>query len=546
MNQSELLHFLLAASYRKSEFHISVSLIENECKAIHFLFALGYNSKVATLLIRNVQLIDGVHDFPEHSDVFVAQGNISAIGNFPAKAADATLDGQGAYLAPGFIDVNTDSDHYLTIFGYPSQADFLKQGVTTIFGGMCGSSLAPLLYGSLEAIEKWGTPAKLNVDWHTMAEFLRTIDRRPLGVNFGTLVGHATIRRALLGDETRDLSKNEQKVFEKTVSEALRDGGFGISTGLGYVHGRETSVAELKWLAGIVAQSGGVYATHVRDGAEGVEASIKETIQVAEASGAKTLVSHFIPYAKSIAAYERALRVIESLAPDRNFRFDIYPFGESMLPFHAFLPVWAQGGVETMAKNVRDEWLVPRIIKEMPPIAADRATIVRAPGHEFLSGKTLADVALMYGLHDAREAFLRLMAATGVRGTLLYNDLDEPLARRALASPRSFVASNAPAFDGMPPRTMYRSDRTTSTFSRFLSLVQDEKLIELKGAIRKISYEPAQFFGLAGRGELREGAIADLTCFKGSETRFTIVNGKVAMQNGEFQNVFAGKALRKK
>jgi N-acyl-D-amino-acid deacylase len=501
---------------------------------------------MATLLIKNVQLVDGVHDFPERSDVFVAQGMISAIGNFPVKQADETLDGQGAYLAPGFIDVNTDSDHYLTLFGYPNQADFLKQGVTTIFGGMCGSSLAPLLYGSLESMEKWGNSSKLNVSWHTMAEFLSSIDRRPLGVNFGTLVGHATIRRAIVGDEIRDLSKNEQKVFEKTLADALDEGGFGISTGLGYEYGRETSLAELKWLTGIAARRGGVWANHLRDGAEGALASVKETIQVAEASGVKTLVSHFVPFTRSIEAYESALHAVEAFAGKKEFRFDICPLNESMLPFHAFLPIWAQGSFVTMAKNVQDAWLVKRIIKEMPPIAADQAIIARAPGHEFLSGKTLAEVTTMYGLHDAREAFLRLMAATGAHGTLLYRNLDVGLTRRAIVSLRSFIASDAPAFDGNPPSTMFRSERTTSTFSKFLSLVQEENIMPIKAAIRKLSYEPAQFFGLAGRGELHEGAIADLACFKGGETKFTVVNGKIAMKEGEFQGTCNGKALRRK
>ena len=121
-----------------------------------------------TLLIRNVQILGGARDFPEPMDVFVSGDKISAIGHFPNKKADEVLDGQGAYLSPGFIDVNTDSDHYLTLFDHPSQDDFLKQGVTTIFGGMCGSSLAPLLYGSLESMRKWGgSEEKVNVNWHT-------------------------------------------------------------------------------------------------------------------------------------------------------------------------------------------------------------------------------------------------------------------------------------------------------------------------------------------------------------------------------------------
>src|SRR5271156_5709432 len=123
-----------------------------------------------TLLIKNVRILGANREIPEPTDVFVNDEKISAIGSFPQKNADEILDGQGAYLSPGFIDVNTDSDHYLTLFDHPGQEDFLKQGVTTIFGGMCGSSLAPLLYGSLESIRKWSGRESINVDWHTMKE----------------------------------------------------------------------------------------------------------------------------------------------------------------------------------------------------------------------------------------------------------------------------------------------------------------------------------------------------------------------------------------
>ena len=131
-----------------------------------------------TLLIKNVKILGGERTFPESSDVFVNGDKISAIGNFGRKTADETLDGMGAYLAPGFIDVNTDSDHYLSLFSYPSQEDFLRQGVTTIVGGMCGSSLAPLLYGSLESIRKWTDISRFNVGWHTMSELIQRLNKR--------------------------------------------------------------------------------------------------------------------------------------------------------------------------------------------------------------------------------------------------------------------------------------------------------------------------------------------------------------------------------
>ncbi len=504
-----------------------------------------YNLIVMTLLIRNVQILGGVREFPEPMDVFVAGDKISAIGHFPNKKADNVLDGQGAYLSPGFIDVNTDSDHYLTLFDYPSQDDFLKQGVTTIFGGMCGSSLAPLLYGSLESMRKWGgAEEKVNVNWHTMAELLAAIDKRPLGVNFGTLVGHSTIRRALVGDELRDLTKNELNVFTATLRRALGEGAFGLSTGLGYVHGRSATSTELKALAGIVHEYGGIYATHLRDLGPGVGDSIDETIALAESSGVHTLVSHFVPLTRSGKEYAAALKRIEALPASFDFHFDIYPFDTMLLPVYTFLPIWAQnGGTAKMLMNIGDPWLAKRILREMESIRADLTLIVQAPGNDFLVGKSLREIGDIYGIADAREIMLRFMKETHLRGIILAKVIDEDIARRALADPRSFIASDAPSFGVMKGRKQLKTERTTSTFAAFLSLA-DHGLLPIQDAIGKITRDPAREFGLALRGEVKEGNFADLVCFKNGEFKFTIVNGRVAVLNGEFQNVFSGRALR--
>lgn len=498
-----------------------------------------------TLLIRNVQILGGVRDFPEPMDVFVAGDKISSIGHFSNKKADEVLDGQGAYLSPGFIDVNTDSDHYLTLFDYPSQDDFLKQGVTTIFGGMCGSSLAPLLYGSLESMRKWGgSEEKVNVNWHTVAELLAAIDKRPFGVNFGTLIGHSTIRRALAGDELRDLTKNELNVFTETVRRAFREGAFGVSTGLGYVHGRSATQAELKMLAGVTHEFGGIYATHLRDLGLRVEESIEETIALALSSGVKTLVNHFVPLARSGEKYVAALKRIDALPLAQDFHFDIYPFNTMLLPIYTFLPVWAQnGGTVKMLANVADPWLTKRILKEMEPVRAELVTVAQAPGNDFLVGKSLKEVGDIYGVSDAREVMLRLMAETRLRGIILAKVIDEDLSRRALANPRSFIASNAPSFGVIKGRKQLKTERTTSTFATFLSLAE-HGLMPIQDAIRKITRDPAREFDLALRGEVGEGNFADLVCFKNGEFRFTVVNGRVAVKNGEFQNVFSGKALR--
>lgn len=176
-----------------------------------------------TLLIKNVQILGSVEKLSGTHDIFVTGDKISAIGDFGNKKADEIIDGQGAYLSPGFIDVNTDSDHYLSLLDHPQQEDFLQQGVTTIIGGMCGSSLAPLLYGSLESVQKWGDIRKVNVGWHSVAEFLTALNKLSLGVNFATLVGHSTVRRALVGDNLRDLSKNELRVLGGVLERSLQE-----------------------------------------------------------------------------------------------------------------------------------------------------------------------------------------------------------------------------------------------------------------------------------------------------------------------------------
>ncbi|MEK7495899.1 MAG: D-aminoacylase, partial [Patescibacteria group bacterium] len=102
-----------------------------------------------TILIKNIQLIDGSGRPAFKADVLVKKEKIHAIGNFSRYRANEIIDGMGAYLSPGFIDIDTESDHNLTLFSEPSQKDFLLQGITAIIGGQGGSSLAPLIYGSL-------------------------------------------------------------------------------------------------------------------------------------------------------------------------------------------------------------------------------------------------------------------------------------------------------------------------------------------------------------------------------------------------------------
>ena len=124
------------------------------------------------ILIKQAAIVDGSGKKPYRADILISDQKISAIGNFSNKKTETIIDAVGLTVTPGFVDVNTDSDHYLSLFIHPTQQDFLLQGVTTIIGGQCGASLAPLLYGSLQSLSRWTSTDLVNVDWHRMSEFL--------------------------------------------------------------------------------------------------------------------------------------------------------------------------------------------------------------------------------------------------------------------------------------------------------------------------------------------------------------------------------------
>jgi len=496
-----------------------------------------------SLLIKNVQILGAPREFAGGVDVFVSGDTISAIGNFPDKRADQVFDGQGAYLAPGFIDVNTDSDHYLSIFDNPAQIDFLRQGVTTIIGGQCGSSLAPLLYGSLESIQKWTDVSKVNVGWHTLEELLKILEKKPLGVNFGTFVGHSTIRRALIGESLRDLTKNELIVFTETLKRTFLEGAMGFSTGLGYVHSRETPYNEIKSLAQATKNFQGVYSTHLRKSGKELNESVDETIRISQETGVSVMINHFMPLLGAETEYEDALDSIQALSRESDFHFNLYPFETSVLPLYTFLPTWAQnGGMEVMVSNVMDSWLKERIIKDLPKINPADFVVAYTIGNDALIGQSLADLMNFYYIKDSREALIKLMQTTRLRASILYKNINAGLIRKGILHPRSMISSNAASL----PLTRHaeQPERASATFSKFIKLAEVENIMPLKAAIQKITLEPARKFKLQKRGEIREGFFADLVCFKNGEIKCTVVNGHLAFKNNESQEVLAGRPLK--
>ncbi|MDO8601785.1 MAG: hypothetical protein Q7R62_01470 [bacterium] len=425
--------------------------------------------------------------------------------------------------------------------------------------------MAPLLYGTLESIRKWGDTSGVNVNWNTMAEFLKTLERIKLGVNFGTLVGHATIRRALIGEVSRDLTDRELEVFSEIITTALKEGALGLSTGLGYSHGRGTPYDEIKKIVKIVAKYHGVYATHLRNEKEGIVAATQETILIAKETGAKTLISHFRPIAGYENEFEKALALIENNPDKLDLHFDLYPFNYSILPIYTLLPSWAhEGSLEEMHAQVRDEQMESEIIKDIPSFKSDDLIIARATGFDYLVGKTVGEFSKGQGL-TLKKGLLHLMRITKLKAVLFHKNINLAVSQNALISDRALVASNSPSL--IENKNVLENDRAKKTFTEFLHLLSkfspstggrsssDGRKKSLEWAVAKITSEPARKFNLRDRGIIKEGMIADLVMMRpmvpnaplGGDNKIVnvFVGGALAVDGGKTTGLRAGQILRR-
>lgn len=498
---------------------------------------------MATVLIKNGLLYDGTGTAARQASVLIQNEKIVRVGDCSKEKAETVLDATGMVVTPGFVDINTDSDHYLSIFTEPEQKDFIKQGVTTIIGGNCGSSLAPLLTHSLASIKKWGDPSHTNIDWRTVGELLSVLETRKLGVNFGTLVGHSTIRRGILGDVLRDLTDSELKMFEGVLEDAYREGAFGFSTGLSYAHSRQTPAYEIHALARVTAKWKRVYATHVRESEIGVVDAVEEAIAVAAETGVNMEISHLQPRMSVVPLYDEIFEKIEKASAISRIHFDVYPFDTLARAMYMFLPRWTQeGGVELMKEHVFSAMSEDRFLEYFKRYEKKEIIVghVQDASLRFLEGKLLSALAKNKGV-KIPVALLHLMRMTRLAGTLFFRDVNSEALLRAMTRAQAIIASNGASFGDHE----FKHERNYDAFPTFLRLVDKKQIMPMETAIAKITKIPAETYGIAGRGLIKAGSYSDLVVL-GNDWKpiHTIVNGIFALRDGTAQKTLSGAVLR--
>lgn len=520
------------------------------------------------ILIKNGTLVDGSGTKEKFTaDIAIEKGVIARIGDLKNAEAKTVIDAAGQYVAPGFIDVLNHSDTYLTLFTDPGQESLVSQGVTTIMGGNCGYSLAPLVSGNvIDAEQRWTNPSQINVDWLRTSEFLAKLAEKKLALNFGTLTGYNTLIKGIVKGEHRQPSVQENEIASFLLEQSLREGSYGLSVGFAYLYQDRHFSDHMESVYATAKKHAKVVTVHLKDESDKFLDSLHAVLASAREFGFSLHVSHLkVVNKKYWQNFKKAVEAMEDAAEKGvSVTFDVFPYASSGLMLYLLLPAWVKvGGPEMMGKRLRNSFERAQIIHDLrdQAIEYDKITIAsRAPDPVYI-GKTIAEIAQNMEL-SPEDVIVELLLGSRFQVVAFAHVLDEVNVAMGIGHPLSLIASSGVGY-AIPPASS-RGDlphpRSFGTFPRlFRKYVIEKKVLSWEHAVAKITSIPAQRFGIAQRGLLREGYHADITIFSPKDmsdkatfkdpyqysTGITrvIINGKQAYENGEHTRCFSGMPL---
>lgn len=519
------------------------------------------------ILIKGGSVLDGAGNPPAVADVGITEGKIAEIGALEGASAKAEIAAGGKFVTPGFIDITNHSDTHLTIFKYPLLESMVMQGVTTIIGGNCGASLAPLVSReAIRGVSKWADLSEIGINWTSVDEFLQAADKMRLGLNFGTLIGFGTLRRGIVGNAGQPLTPEERAKMTLLIERAIEEGAYGLSLGLAYGHERAASTEELIELAKSVAARKGVVKIHLRSEGAEVLGAVNEAIRIGREAGATIIISHFKVIGRK--SWPLAHKAMELIANARSsgvsIWFDVSPYRTTGSPLYLLLPPWARRGgfgelFERLAVQAERKRIADAVATST--LHYDKIIVIAAK-HRQIVGKTLAEIAENMGMRPD-EAMLEIIRGNEGRVTILGRTVSLKNTRRAVQDPNSLIASDGYGVsqDGISTGNLVHP-RSFGAFPHFWhKFITDTQTLKPEEAIVKITGGPATVLGIVGRGVIAKGNFADITVFDPRLIRdrstyknpyrypagieWVIINGQVVVEQSRHTGVRAGAVLRK-
>jgi N-acyl-D-amino-acid deacylase len=465
--------------------------------------ALATQQAPFDLLIVGGRVIDGTGAPARRANVAIRGGLIVGVGSITGPAHD-TIDATNLVVAPGFIDVHTHADD---VADRPLAENFIRMGVTSIVAGNCGSSAS------------------------STSEALTRIREVGVAVNYGTLVGHNTVRTGVMGRVNRPSTIAEINRMKASVFTAMVAGALGFSTGLQYVPGTYARNNEIVELARVAANHGGVYATHMRNEGTLLLEAVAESIQVGRLVDIAVQISHLkVDSPSRWGTSAAALKLIDDArARGMKISADQYAYTAGASSLSIRFPAWVlEGGDDAVRARLDDPASWTKIKAEMQQLLAERgftdlawATVASFRPDPSLDGLSMKDVAIKLsgsGSPDAQlEAARDLMRRGGA--AMVYHFMSEDDIAAIMKHPAVSIAADASVLEpgvGAPhPRGYGNNARVLGVY------VRERQVISLEEAVRKMTSLPAAQLGIADRGVIRDGAPADLALFDPARVRDT-------------------------
>ncbi len=525
------------------------------------------------LAIMNARILDGTGKPAWWGQVGIRGETIGHVGPAGPLAARRTIDADGLVVCPGFFDMHTHSD--LMLLAEPRASAKLMQGCTTELIGQDGLSYAPLTDESLPFFRNGlkalnGDPEGLEWDWRTVGEFLDRFDRRT-AVNVAMLAPHGNLRAAVVGLQNRPATAAELEEMKRLLDNAFREGAFGLSTGLTYPPCSFADTRELTELCRVVARYGGFLAPHLRNYGGKMEAAVEEVVEACSAAGCGLHLTHFqasFPPNKGKAEFYLD-RIARARHTGLDVTLDAYPYPAASTFLAGLLPGWAhEGGPERLIERLRNPDTREKLRHEMEvsgsdglhklPVQWETIVIGDVGGGEKdaeLIGRDFVEIARLRG-RPPFDCCADLLVEHRLEVSCVVHCGYEENVQRIMKDPGQMASSDGLLVGARP------HPRAWGTFARFLSrYVRELGLLTLQECVRKMTSLPARRLGLADRGALAVGKMADLVIFDPDTVRdtatfesprshpegipYVIVNGVVVKDDGVQTDALPGRALRR-
>jgi N-acyl-D-aspartate/D-glutamate deacylase len=503
----------------------------------------------ADYVIRGATLFDGSGQPGQKGDLAIKGERIVAVGAFRTAGKPQVIDGTGLVAAPGFIDLHSHSDIVFPRSGrvpitepeLRSNRNFLFQGVTTIVTGNCG-------FGPVD-----------------VAAYFKKLDDGKAGTNVVHLMPHNDLRKQVMGMVNRPPTAEELARMKALVEQGMKDGAWGLSTGLYYSPGSYAALDEIVALAEPAAAHGGIYASHLRDEGAGLLAAITEALDVGRRAKLPVHISHIKSWSpKAWGKAADAIALIErARAEGQQVTADQYPYiAASTSLFATVVPArYQEGGPKELLARLQDPEQGPKARQGIEQLLADweggkNLRIALYPKNPQWQGKDLAAIAAQEK-KTPLELFLDI-ERNGGASVVLLPAMKEEEVRLFMKQPWVATASDGGT---ILPSAAVVHPRFYGTFPRKIGRYAiEEKVLPLEQAIRSASGLPADILRLPERGYLKAGYFADVVVFDpatfrdtatydkphqyATGVRYLFVNGVPVLREGKYTEALPGRALQ--